>query len=652
MSATEGRLALVGGSTTGEGLGERVDHTIARASQYLFSTQHARGYWHAPLEANVTMEAEYVFFNRLLGRTRPDVERRLAERLLALQQADGSWSIYHRGPGSLSTTIEAYFALKLVETDAREPALARARDFILGQGGLARAGVFTRMWLAYFNQFPWAGVPSMPVELVLLPPWFPVNIYAMSSWARGTVVPLTLLTAHRPSVRIPAEAAVPELWVRPPTRDDVAFARSPELVTTRNFFLAVDRALKTLGPVRWRPIRRRAVARAIEWILRHQDSNGQWGGIQPAMVNAVLALHAVGFAADHPVMMSGIQGVEDFLVECEGTLMYQPCVSPNWDTALAARALLDAGLDPSHPALGRAGDWLVANQIFRPGDWSVLNPTLEPGGWAFEFANDWYPDVDDSAVILTVLDALPIAQTAAGKRAIAAGLNWTLGMQSRDGGWAAFDTNNTAAFLNRIPFADMEAMIDPPTEDVTGRLLHLMGTVGYRPDFGRARRAVEFLRRTQRSDGSWWGRWGVNFVYGTWCALAGLEAIGEDLRAPWIRRAVDWLVTHQNADGGWGETVASYDDESLAGQGDSTPSQTAWAVLGLLAADGPSSRAVERGIAWLCRTQGPDGTWDERHFTGTGFPRHFYLRYHLYRHYFPLMALGQYRARLAARGAS
>ena len=282
----------------------------------------------------------------------------------------------------------------------------------------------------------------------------------------------------------------------------------------------------------------------------------------------------------------------------------------------------------------------------------MLNPTLEPGGWAFEFANDWYPDVDDSAVILTVLDALPIAQTAAGKRAIAAGLNWTLGMQSRDGGWAAFDTNNTAAFLNRIPFADMEAMIDPPTEDVTGRLLHLMGTVGYRPDFGRARRAVEFLRRTQRSDGSWWGRWGVNFVYGTWCALAGLEAIGEDLRAPWIRRAVDWLVTHQNADGGWGETVASYDDESLAGQGDSTPSQTAWAVLGLLAADGPSSRAVERGIAWLCRMQGPDGTWDERHFTGTGFPRHFYLRYHLYRHYFPLMALGQYRARLAARGAS
>src|SRR5947199_179381 len=562
MSASEGRLTLVGG-TAGEGLAARVAQAITRASQYLFATQHARGYWHAPLEANATMEAEYVFCNRLLGRERPDVERRLAERLLALQQADGSWPIYHNGPGGPSTTIEAYFALKLTGMSATEPALVRARDFILGRGGLARAGVFTRIWLAYFGQFPWAGVPSMPVELVLLPPWFPLNIYAMSSWARGTVVPLTLLLAHRPSVRLPAEAAVAELWLRAPTRDDLAFARSPELVTTRNFFLAVDRALKTLAPLSWRGLRRRAVARAIEWLLRHQDTNGQWGGIQPAMVNSVLALHAVGFAADHPAMMSGIQGVEDFLVECEGTLMYQPCVSPNWDTALAARALLDAGLDPAHPALGRAAEWLVANQIFRPGDWAV---------------------------------------------------------------------------------------IDPPTEDVTGRVLHLMGTIGYRLDFGRARRAVEFLRRTQRSDGSWWGRWGVNFIYGTWGALAGLERIGEDMRAPYVRRAVEWLATHQNPDGGWGETVASYDDESLAGKGESTPSQTAWALLGLLAADGPSSPAVERGVDWLVRTQGPDGTWQERLFTGTGFPRHFYLRYHLYRHYFPLMALGQYRARLPARG--
>jgi squalene-hopene/tetraprenyl-beta-curcumene cyclase len=647
MSGSEGRLVLVG---AGEGgLGARVTQAIARATQYLVATQHARGYWHAPLEANVTMEAEYVFFNRLLGRERPDLDRRMAERLLALQQSDGSWPLYRSGPGGLSATIEAYFALKLTGLSADEPALARARDFILAHGGLARAGVFTRIWLAYFGQFPWAGVPTLPVELVLLPPWFPLNIYAMSSWARGTVVPLALLMAHRPEVRIASGAAVPELWRSAPRPEDLAFARSPELVTWRNFFLALDRAVWTAGRSPWKPLRRRAVARAIEWVLRHQDANGQWGGIQPAMLNSTLALHAVGFAADHPVMVSAVHGVDEFLVECEGTLMYQPCVSPNWDTALAAKALLDAGMDPAHPALARAGEWLVANQIFRPGDWAVRRPELQAGGWAFEFANDWYPDVDDSAVILMVLQALPLAQTPAGRRAIAYGLEWTLGMQSRDGGYGAFDVDNTSHFMNRIPFADMEAMIDPPTEDLTGRLLHLMATIGYGMDFGRARRAVEFLRRTQRPEGSWWGRWGVNFIYGTWCALTGLAAIGEDLRAPYVRRAVEWLRARQNADGGWGETVASYDDERLAGQGESTPSQTAWALLGLLAADDPRSEAVERGIAWLVRAQGPDGTWEERLFTGTGFPRHFYLRYHLYRHYFPLMALGEYRSRLVAR---
>ncbi len=642
MTSGEGRLALVGGTGAGEGLAGRARQAIARATQYLVQTQHARGYWHAPLEANATMEAEYVFFNRMLGRERPDLDRRMAERLVALQQVDGSWPLYKEGPGNLSATIEAYFAMKLAGLSPDEPALARARDFILGHGGLARAGVFTRIWLAWFGQFPWAGVPSLPVELVLLPPWFPINIYAMSSWARGTVVPLALMMAHRPEIRVSGGAALSELWVGPPARADLSFARSRGLVTFRNFFLAADRVLKVGGRIPWKPLRRRAIARAIEWIVRHQDKNGQWGGIQPAMVNAVLALHAVGFAPDHPAIVSGIQGVDDFLVECEGTLVYQPCVSPNWDTALAAKALLEVGMDPAHPALGRAGDWLVANQIFRPGDWSVYNPRLEPGGWAFEFANDWYPDVDDSAVILMVLQQLPLAATAAGKRAIAYGLDWTLGMQSRNGGYGAFDTDNDSDFLNRIPFADMEAMIDPPTEDLTGRLLSLMAATGYGPEHGRARRAVEFLRRTQRADGSWWGRWGVNFVYGTWCALEGLAAIGEDVRAPWIRRGVDWLVARQNADGGWGETVASYDDESLAGKGESTASQTAWALLGLLAADGPRSAAVQRGVDWLLRHQGSDGTWEERLFTGTGFPRHFYLRYHLYRHYFPLMALGRW----------
>ncbi len=649
MTQTGGQLALVEGRAPAPGLGERAESGIRRASEWLFAHQHADGYWHAPLEANATMEAEYVFLNRILGRRRPELDRRMADRLLATQQPDGSWPLYWNGPGNLSATIEAYLALKLAGLSPDEPALARARDFILAGGGLAKAGVFTRIWLSLFGQFPLHGLPAMPVEVVLLPPWFPLNIYKMSSWARSTVVPLTLLMARRPEGRVGPEVALRELWCRPPATADVAFGRSRELVTWRNVFLALDATLKLLGRSPWKPLRRRAVARAIEWILRRQDTTGQWGGIQPAMVYSTLALHTVGFAPDHPVMVRALQGIDDFLIECEGTLCYQPCVSPNWDTALALKALLDAGCDPAHPACGRAGEWLVSKQIFRPGDWSVYNPTLDPGGWAFEFANDWYPDVDDSAVILMGLQQLPMASTPAGRRALAYGLNWTLGMQSRNGGYGAFDTDNDAAFLNRIPFADQEAMIDPPTEDLTGRLLHLMGTVGYRADFGRARRAVEFLRRTQREDGSWWGRWGVNFIYGTWCALAGLEAIGEDMRAPWVRRAVAWLESRQNADGGWGETVASYDDETLAGRGASTPSQTAWAVLGLLAADGPGNAAAQRGVDWLLGRQTADGTWEEREFTGTGFPRHFYLRYHMYRHYFPLMAIGQWRTREARR---
>src|SRR2546429_1106532 len=433
--SSEGRLVLVGGTEAADdGLRARAGQAIARATQYLVTTQHPHGYWHAPLEANVTMEAEYVFFNRMLGRERADVDRRMAERLLALQQAEGSGRQYRGGQGTLSTTIEAYFALELAGLKADEPALARARDFILGHGGLARAGVFTRFWLAYFGQFPWAGLPALPVELVLLPPWFPVNIYAMSSWARGTVVRLALLAEHRPRIATPPEAALNELWLKTPTRAELAFPRSRELVTTKNFFLALDRAIKLVGQSPWKPFRRRAIARAIEWLVRHQDKNGQWGGIQPAMLNSVLALHAVGFAPEHPAMVSGIQGVDDFLVECEGTLMYQPCVSPTWDTALAMKALLESGMDPAHPMLARAAEWLVANQIFRPGDWSIRDPELEPGGLACQFRNDWCPDAADSAPILLMAAPLPIAPPPPGKRPPAHPLHWPPRPQSPTGG--------------------------------------------------------------------------------------------------------------------------------------------------------------------------------------------------------------------------
>ncbi len=625
----------------------RLDEAIRRTQQKLLAIQHHDGYWHFPLEANVTMDAEYIFFNRFMGREAAKQEGRISDHMLATQRDDGSWALFPGAAGHVSLTIEAYFALKLAGFPADSEPLRRAREFIRAHGGLARAGVFTRCFLAYFGQFPWYGLPSMPVELILLPPWFPINIYALSSWARETVVPLTVLFAKRPHVPIAPHETVEELWLSPPTPEAVRFTGSQTWLSWRNFFLAVDRTLKILEVYApFNPFRQRALRRAERWILERQDRNGGWGGIQPPMLNSVMALRTLGYPDDHPAIQKGIQAVEDFLIADGDALMMQPCVSPTWDTALAAKALLDSGIAPDHPALQRAADWLLRQQIFKPGDWSVYNPHLEPGGWAFEFANDWYPDVDDTAVILMQLRRIATSDQRRTTRAIAYGFQWAVGMQSRNGGWAAFDTDNDREFLNQIPFADLEAMIDPPTEDLTGRLLELMGEFGFDLRSHRVRRAVSFLLDRQRPSGAWWGRWGANFIYGTWSVLSGLRAIGADLNAPYVRRAVGWLKRCQNGDGGWGETLASYEDETLAGRGDSTPSQTAWAILGLLAGEEEISPAVERGIEYLLRTQRPDGTWDESLWTGTGFPRHFYLRYDGYRTYFPLMALGQFRDRL------
>jgi squalene-hopene/tetraprenyl-beta-curcumene cyclase len=634
-----------------QSLEARLDETIRRSQAHLLAAQHETGFWHAPLEANVTMDAEYIFFNRFLGRQTKHREQRIVDHILATQNDDGGWALYPGAPSHTSLTIEAYFALKLSGFSADDEPLRKARDLIRAHGGLEKAGVFTRSFLAYFGQFPWEGLPVMPVELILLPPWFPINIYALSSWARETVVPMTILMAKRPQIRLDAAQGVQELWLASPTPESIGFPRSPELLSWRNFFLAVDHTLKFFGRnVPWAPLRQRALRRAEQWILERQDTNGGWGGIQPPMINCVMALRTLGYPSDHPAVVKGIQAVEDFVTSDGDALMMQPCVSPTWDTALTAKALLDSGIAADHPALSRAAEWLMTQQIFKPGDWSVYNPGLEPGGWAFEFANDWYPDVDDTAVILMQLDRIAVGDRERQRRSIAYGINWALGMQSRNGGWGAFDTDNDSEFLNQIPFADLEAMIDPPTEDLTGRLLEMMGQFGFDLRSHRARRAREFLLRAQRADGSWWGRWGANFIYGTWSVLAGLRAIGDDLNAAHVRRAVAWLKGHQNPDGGWGETLASYDDERLAGRGQSTASQTAWALLGLLAGEDGISPEATRGVQYLVDTQSADGSWPETLWTGTGFPRHFYLRYDGYRNFFPLMALGQFRARLTANG--
>ena len=623
---------------------------IERAQTRFLSLQSAEGYWHAPLEANVTMNAQYVFFNRFLERSRPEVEKRLAEHMRATQRADGSWALFEDGPAHLSVTVEAYAALRMLGVGEGDATLERARRFVLERGGLERAGVFTKIFLAYFGEVPWSAVPTLPPELMLVPPRSGFSIYEMSSWARGTIVPLLVLMANKPRAKAPAGFTVRELYRDATRAGELYVSRPCTTFSLDNAFLIADRLLKLWDQIPFHPLRRRALQIACDWTIQHQDRTGGWGGIQPPMINSPMALKSAGYPADHPAIVNGIQAVDDFLMEIPtGHLIAQPCVSPLWDTALAAKALLDSGMAEDHPALVKAAAWLVEQQILKPGDWSIKNPTLSPGGWAFEFANDWYPDVDDSAVILMVLQRIRHPDARRKEDAIRRGLNWTLGMQSRDGGWAAFDTDNTLDVLNRIPFADMEAMIDPPTADITGRMLELMGSYHFDVSDPRAARGVEFLRRTQESSGAWWGRWGVNYIYGTWSALAGLRALGEDLGGPPVRRAVAWVKSVQNDDGGFGEDCRSYDDPSLAGRGPSTASQTAWAILALLAGETEVSAELVRAVEYLLRTQREDGFWEEDEFTGTGFPRHFYLRYWMYRAYFPLMALGQFAQRLAGR---
>jgi squalene-hopene/tetraprenyl-beta-curcumene cyclase len=620
-----------------------VEGAIERAQAHILERQQSEGYWQAPLEANATMDAQYVFFNRFMGRERPDIERRLAERLLGLQLATGGWPLFHGGPPHLGVSVEALAALRMLDVDRDQPALRRAREFILDAGGLERAGAFTKIFLAYFGQIPWSAVPTLPAELMLVPAWTGASIYEMSSWARATVVPLLVLLAQRPRIEPPRGFTTQDLYRDVSAAGRMHFFKPYRKGSLEHLFVALDGAFKLWQHARHNPLRARAIRAACEWIIEHQERDGGWGGIQPPMVNSPMALKAAGYPDDHPGIAHGIQAVDNFVTELpDGQLLMQPCISPLWDTALSAKALLDSGLAPNHPALVRAAGWLMNRQICRKGDWSVKNPDLRPGGWAFEFENDWYPDVDDSAVILMVLRRIVARDADRDHAVIARGLEWTLGMQSKNGGWAAFDTDNTLALLNRIPFADMEAMIDPPSADITGRVLELMGSFGFDSSDQRVRRALQFVWSTQHENGAWWGRWGVNYIYGTWSVLAGLRSLGEDLGDRRVRRAVEWLKSVQHDSGGFGESCSSYGDASLAGQGAPTASQSAWAVLGLLAGEDRLSSELLRAIEYLLRTQRSDGSWEEEPFTGTGFPSHFYLRYWMYRTYFPLMALGAF----------
>ena len=634
----------------------RLGHAIRRAQDFLLAQQNPDGYWWAELEANVSLTAEYIMLHRILGTARDRQIQQARRYLIREQRPHGGWELFYGDGGELSTTIEAYFALKLAGENIDTGPMLRAREFILARGGLTRARVFTKLHLALFGAYSWAGIPTLPPWFVLLPNWFPLNIYEMSSWARSSTVPLIIVCDRKPVVEIGISAD--ELLVEGDRKRAEISLKNTDGTTVGAVFIAIDRMLKLAEKIGLVPLRQKSIERAERWIIERQDTPGDWAGIIPAMLNSLLAFHVLGYSADHPYVKRGIEAIDRFGIEEPGaggleettSFRLQPCISPTWDTALGLTALTDSGIAADHPQLKHAGDWLLSKQTFRFGDWAIKNQRGRPAGWAFEFYNDYYPDVDDTAAVVMALLALKLDDDKAKREACRAAAAWVMTMQCRVGGWAAFDVDNTQELFNRMPYGDLKAMIDPPTADLTGRVLEMLAqlerNLGEKLlNDGDRDRAVRFLLSLQEPDGSWWGRWGVNYIYGTYLALVGLHAIGFDGREE-LRRGADWLRRAQHEDGGWGESCATYSSPELRGKGPSTASQTAWALLGLMAAGDYESQAVNLGIEFLLERQSEDGNWAEPEFTGTGFPGHFYINYHQYRNQFPLTALGRFYHRL------
>lgn len=640
---------------------DHLDHVILRAQEALLRKQDPEsGFWAVPLRADTTLESDTITLYAYMGWLEKKKEKiqKLANYILSEQLACGGWNIYRNGPAEISATVKAYWALKIAGHSQDAPYMVKARKRIAELGGIHKVNSYSKFYMALFGIYNWKGVPAIPPELMLFPKWFYFNIYEMSSWTRGIVIPLSIVWAIKPEKKLPAYAQLDELF-EPGKPRWTAVGKSAPLdesyFSWRKFFLKWDSFFKVMegrGPHFFRTW---SLGLAKKWMIEHfQDSDGL-AAIFPPIVNAIMALKALGYSEDHPYVQGQLKALEEYEIFHlkENSLEMQPCLAPIWDTALSVIALAESGLRRDHPALVKATNWLIEKEVDQEGDWRFKNPTTKPGGWAFEFNNAFYPDVDDTAMVLLALRLVHLTDYELAQereKAYLRGLNWMLSMQCSNGGWAAFDRDNIKFIFEKIPFADHNAMIDPPSVDITGRVLELLGYVGYDKSYPCVQKALEFIKKEQEPDGSWYGRWGVNYIYGTWQVLRGLAAIGEDMRSPYAQKAAHWLKAMQNLDGGWGEKCDTYEDSSRKGKGPSTPSQTAWGVMGLLACGLLHDPSVEKAIHFLSSTQKMNGTWDEEEFTGTGFPKVFYLEYTLYRDYFPLLALATYKARMIATG--
>ena len=622
-----------------------VDRSVTKATRALADAQREDGHWVFELEADATIPAEYVLLRHYLGEPRNvELEAKIGRYLRRIQSAthDG-WPLYHEGAFDVSATVKAYYALKMIGDPIDAPHMARARRAILAAGGAEAANVFTRIQLALFDAGPWSAVPTMPPEIILLPRWFPIHLSKMSYWARTVIVPLLVLGALKPVARNPLGIKVDELYSGNPARPK-SQAEDPKWLWTKGFNL-LDRLLKAgdrLWPAR---MRQRAIQACVDFVRERLNGEDGLGAIYPAMANSVMMFDVLGYAEDHPARAIARKSVEKLLVIKEDEAYCQPCVSPVWDTALAAHAMLETGEPEAEAMAEKALAWLKPLQVLDvEGDWAETRPGVRPGGWAFQYRNDHYPDLDDTAVVVMAMDRARRGAASGYDQGIDRGIEWTVGLQSKNGGWGAFDADNSFTYLNNIPFADHGALLDPPTTDVSARCVSMLAQTGEASDSERMKAALAYLRDEQEEDGSWFGRWGVNYIYGTWSALCALNAAGVDASDPMVAKAIRWLHEIQNADGGWGESCDSYSlDYKGYEPAPSTASQTAWALLGLMAAGEVDSDAVARGIEWLSRRQEADGLWGQEHYTGGGFPRVFYLRYHGYPKYFPLWAMARYR---------